>query len=63
MGKGRIGETEKILRKRGQEGGGLVKNISGGGGGDLNFDQILRNGSVTLDETGFTKNFVSRKIL
>ena len=62
MGKGRIGETEKILRKRGQEGGGLVKNISGGGGG-RKFDQILRNGSVTLDETGFTKNFVSRKIL
>ena len=62
MGKGRIGETEKILRKRGQEGGGLVKNISGGGG-NLKFDQILRNGSVTLDETGFTKNFVSRKIL
>ena len=61
MGKGRIGETEKILRNRGQEGGGLVKNISGGG--DLKFDQILRNGSVTLDETGFTKNFVSRKIL
>ena len=62
MGQGRIGETEKILRKRGQEGGRLVKNISGGGG-DLKFDQILRNGSVTLDETGFTKNFVSRKIL
>ena len=40
MGKGRIGETEKILRKRGQEGGGLVKNISGGGGGDLNFHKI-----------------------
>ena len=33
MGKGRIGETETLLRKRGQEGGGLVKNISGGGGG------------------------------
>lgn len=35
MGKGRIGETEKILRKRGQEGGGLVKNISGGGGPEV----------------------------